>query len=148
VTVHRDDSEQPAGVASRRPPLRGKPAGASGPFSVAISRALGMVVVTVHGGLDADGSERLRHLLWELIDQQGNQPVVLDLRDMAVADGADVAVFVEASHCARQHGGRLVVSGSSSLTAQALARAGLTEALDIEPCDPTTGLQPTAARAG
>ncbi|HKN50763.1 MAG TPA: hypothetical protein VJ010_11110 [Actinomycetota bacterium] len=59
-------------------------------FSVAISRALGMMVVTVHGALSAGSCRQLRYILWDLIDQHGNRNVVVDLRDMTVAAGADL----------------------------------------------------------
>ena len=94
-------------------------------FSVAISRALGMIVVTVHGALSAGSSGQLRHILWDLIDQQGNRNVVLDLRDMTLGDGADLELFVDASHHAQELGGRLTLSGLCDVTsASEQGRAG------------------------
>jgi anti-anti-sigma factor len=89
-------------------------------------------VVTVHGVLD-DKAGELRRILGDLISQHQNQDVVVDLRDMTVADGAHLKLFVDASHHARERGGHLMLSGPCHATAAALARAGLTEALDVEP---------------
>ena len=102
-------------------------------FSVAISRALGMMVVTVHGALSAGSCRQLRYILWDLIDQHGNRNVVVDLRDMTVAAGADLELFVDASHRARDGGGHLTLSGPCPATSEAFARAGLTDAVDLEP---------------
>jgi anti-anti-sigma factor len=98
-----------------------------------MSRALGMVVVTVHGELGAASSGQLRYILWDLIDQQGNRNVVVDLRDMTLGDGADHELFVDAARRAREGGGYLTLSGPCPATAAAFARAGLSEALEVEP---------------
>ena len=78
-------------------------------------------------------SGQLRHILWDLIDQQGKRNLVIDLRDMTVGDGADLELFVEAWHCAWERGGHLKLSGLCGGTSEALARAGLTEALEVDP---------------
>jgi anti-anti-sigma regulatory factor len=75
----------------------------------------------------------LRYILWDLIDQQGNRNVVVDLRDLTVGDGADLEPFVDATRSARQGGGHLVLSRPSDANSEALARAGLIEALDPQP---------------
>ena len=109
------------------------PRSARSDSSVAISRALGMIVVTVHGALGASTSRQLRYILWDLIDQQGNRNVVVDLRDMTLADGAELDLFVDTTHRARAGGGHLRLSGPGPAIAVALARAGLTDAVDLEP---------------
>ena len=118
----------PARPRSRRDAQTDRPG-----FSVAMSRALGMVVVTVHGELGAATSGQLRYILWDLIHQQGNRRVVLDLRDMTVGDGADLELFVEAARRAREGGGYLTLSEPCPAAVAAFARAGLIEALDVEP---------------
>jgi anti-anti-sigma factor len=99
---------------------------------VTTSRALGTIVVTVHGVLD-DRAGELRRILGDLIGEHENRDVVVDLRDMTVADDAHLKLFVDASHHARERGGHLMLSGPCPATSEALARAGLTEALEVEP---------------
>ena len=101
-------------------------------FSVAIIRAVGMIVVTVHGALNVSSSAQLRHILGDLIHQEVHPDVVVDIRDMTVADGADLELFVQTSHCARERGGHMALSGPFDPTFDELARGGLTEALDVE----------------
>ena len=113
------------------PPCRFDPGVGRG-LSVTISRALGTIVVTVHGVLD-DRAGELRRILGDLTGQPENQDVVVDLRDMTVADDAQLTLFVDASNHARERGGHLVLSGPCPATAAALARGALTEALDVEP---------------
>ena len=48
-------------------------------FSMAISRALGTIVVTVHGALDGVRSGELRRILGDLIGRHDNRDVVVDL---------------------------------------------------------------------
>lgn len=129
------EGEQPSTLTARRD------------FSLAISRALGMIVVTVHGGLNACSSGTLRRLLWDLTDQQGSSDVVVDLRDMTVEDGADLELFVDASHRARERGGHLTLSGPCrATTSEAFARAGLADAVDVEPTGSHRPLYRTGGR--
>ena len=129
-----DPVERAAVDAPARPrPCRDTTGSSRPDFSVAISRALGTIVVTVHGALSAGTGRQLRSVLWDLIDQHGNRDIVVDLRGMTVADGADVGLFVDASQWACTGGGHLTLSGPCSATAEAFARAGLTDAVDIEP---------------
>jgi anti-anti-sigma factor len=102
-------------------------------FSVAISRALGTIVVTVHGALDGVRSGELRRILGDLIGRHDNRDVVVDLRDMTVADGAHLKLFVDVSRHAWERGGHLTLSGPCHAASEAFARAGLTEALDVQP---------------
>jgi anti-anti-sigma factor len=115
-------------------------------FSLAVSRALGMIVVTVHGGLNACSSGTLRRLLWDLTDQQGSSDVVVDLRDMTAEDGADLELFVDASHRARERGGHFTLSGPCRATAKAFARAGLANTVDVEPSGSHRPLYRTGGR--
>lgn len=93
-----------------------------------------MVVVTVHGVLNSASSWQLRQILSDLIHQAAHPDVVVDIRDMTVGDGADLELFVDTSHCARERGGHLALSGPSEPTFEEFARSGLTEALDVEAC--------------
>ncbi len=127
------DVGPPVDVPARPRPCRDDTCSSRPDFSVAISRALGMIVVTVHGALSAGSCRPLRSILWDLIDQQGNRNVVVDLRDMTVADGADLELFVDASHRVRAGGGHLTLSGPCPATSEAFARAGLTDGVDLEP---------------
>ena len=122
----------PVDVPVRPRPCRDTISSSRPAFSVAISRALGTIVVTVHGVLD-DRAGELRRTLGDLIGQHQNQDVVVDLRDMTVADGTHLKLFMDASNHAREAGGHLALSGPGHATAAALARAGLTEVLDVEP---------------
>lgn len=98
---------------------------------VSISRALGMVVVTVHGAIDAQMSEQLRHLLADLIDNQGNLDVVIDLRDVDMIDLTGIEVVVEASERMRCKGGRLVLSEARSVESASLGGASVSR--DLRP---------------
>jgi anti-anti-sigma factor len=101
-------------------------------FSVAISRAVGMIVVTVHGALNVASSGQLRHILSDLVHQAAHPDIVVDIRDMTVGDGADLELFVDTSHCARERGGHLALSGPSQATFAEFSRGGLTKSLDVE----------------
>lgn len=67
---------------------------------------------------------------WDLIDEQGNRNLVIDLRDMTVGEGADLELFVDGSDCASERGEHLTLSRPGDGTSEALARAGLTAALE------------------
>ena len=66
-----DPVERAAVDAPARPrPCRDTTGSSRPDFSVAISRALGTIVVTVHGALSAGTCRQLRSVLWDVIDQQ------------------------------------------------------------------------------
>lgn len=94
-------------------------------FSVVISRAMGTVVVFAHGVLDPDSSRVLADTLRDLIDHQGNLAVVVDLRDLAVADPVCLGVLAAAAASAGRRGGELTVADPSKAVAQALTLAGV-----------------------
>jgi anti-anti-sigma factor len=89
----------------------------------AISRALGKVIVTVHGDVDA---RHLRQTLVDLVDGQGNLDLVIDLRDADSLDPDGVAALARAATRVQQHGGVLVVSDPHPDVAQLLESSGLT----------------------
>ena len=98
---------------------------------MAIGRALGTVVVTVHGELDLDGGELLGNLLADLIDGQGNRTVAVDLAGATVAAGVFV-VFVAAAQQARSQGARFLLTGTSADVHDALHTFGLCHLVEIE----------------
>jgi anti-anti-sigma factor len=82
-------------------------------FGLAIGRALGTVVVTLHGELSATTSPQVTEVLRDLIDDQGNLSVVIDARDLTVSGPDGVAAFVVAAQWARRHGGRFALAHAS-----------------------------------
>ncbi|MGH9149464.1 MAG: STAS domain-containing protein [Acidimicrobiales bacterium] len=92
---------------------------------IAISRAMGTVVVTVHGDLDVAGARHLASVLADLIDGQGNLAVVVDLRDAGGPDPAAVGVFAAAAENATRRGGVLSLCDPPDLLYEALQRQGL-----------------------
>ncbi len=65
-------------------------------FSVRFSRALGKVIVHIHGALDGDTAHQLKDRLVDAIDGQGNLQLVLDLRRVTLIDSAGFAGLVDA----------------------------------------------------
>jgi anti-anti-sigma factor len=119
------DQQTPVPTLSTGAPLRPRREALGPVFSVAISRALGMIVVTVHGVLDAATSDELRGILEDLIHQAVHPDVVVDVRDMTVGDGADLQLFVDASHRARERGGRLALSEPSEAVVELSRRRAM-----------------------
>jgi anti-anti-sigma factor len=87
---------------------------------ISVSRALGRVVVTVHGAVDA-----------ELLDQTlalvgADEPhLVIDLRDADSIDRRAVGVLIEASRQSTARGGDLVLSAPPPAVRHALDGHGL-----------------------
>ncbi|MGH9150411.1 MAG: STAS domain-containing protein [Acidimicrobiales bacterium] len=94
-------------------------------FSIAIGRALGAVVVTVHGNLDVAGSRHLDSVLADLIDGQGNLAVVVDLQDASAAGASGPSVLAAAADRAARRGTDLSLSDPPELLHQALELSGL-----------------------
>lgn len=95
------------------------------PFSFAVSRAMGTVVVTCHGAVDDGAATHLGAVLFDLIEAQGNLEVVLDLRDAALVDATDLAPFDTAAGWSLGRGGRLRMCVGSEAALAALSAAGL-----------------------
>jgi len=76
--------------------------------SLSISRALGNVVVTLHGHVDA---QVLSRTLVDLIENQGNLHLIIDLGDAAYLDEETVSILVGSSVRTRRRGGELILSG-------------------------------------
>ncbi|MCA1708090.1 MAG: STAS domain-containing protein [Actinobacteria bacterium] len=101
------------------------------PWRLAIARAFGSVVVTVHGALDSRTSELVRHALADLIEGQGNLFLVMDLRDMVVTDSGELSVFAEARRSLEERNGRFVLGAPSKEAGEALQEAGLGEVIEV-----------------
>lgn len=72
-------------------------------FSFAVSRALSTVVVTIHGEVEKPSVEGLAVILRSVIEDERNQTVVVDLRDVSAVDPLATTLFRNALGWARQH---------------------------------------------
>lgn len=108
-----------------RLPLPGEACPTTAPrrFWFVIGRALGTVVVTLHGELDSTGAKQLQDALKDLIDDQGNLRVAVDLRSLRRIDSSCVAVFEAASQWACHRGGSFWMCGPSPTVSAALDQA-------------------------
>lgn len=95
------------------------------PFELVVSRAVGTVVVTIQGELDAYTAPRLQSQLRDLINNQGNLTVVLDLATMTFIDSTGLAVLVEALKRIRSRGGELTLANPTRATLRVLEVSGL-----------------------
>ena len=102
-------------------------------FSLVFSRALGKVIIHIHGALDASTAKELKDRLVDIIDGQGNRALVLDLRDMTTIDAAGFSVIVDALKRMQKKGGELVLSAPTPPVAQAFEDAGLNKVFVITP---------------
>ena len=73
-------------------------------FSFAVARARSTAVVTLHGELDHTRVDGLADIVRNLIDDQRNQTVVIDLRDVSGIDPSVVPLFQDAISRARRRG--------------------------------------------
>ena len=123
----------PVEPEERRPAPR-VPASARTPgFSFDVARALGTVVVTAQGVLDHAGARALRHVLDDLIENQGNMAVVVDLHGVTDVDPGCLDVFVSAHGWAVIRGAQLSLSGARSRLARALDEAGVSRLVKVTP---------------
>jgi anti-anti-sigma factor len=105
----------------------GRPSGDL-PLHIAISRALGTVVVTLRGSLERDDAETLRAVLKDLIDHQGNLKLVVDLYRLHRLDLAGVRVLRVAAGWARSRGASFRLADPPLRLSLTLRGAGLAEA--------------------
>lgn len=75
-----------------------------------ITRAFGRVVVTPHGALDREAVPLMRHVLTDLIDDQGNLDVVIDARHIVAIDTAVVEVLIDTAQHVGLLGGTLEIA--------------------------------------
>lgn len=102
-------------------------------FSLAFSRALGKVIVHIHGSLDASTAPDLEARLVDIIDNQGNRQVVLDLRRMTAVDAAGLFVLADALKRMDDYGGQLLLSGPTPSVEEQLRAVGLNDTFGITP---------------
>lgn len=102
-------------------------------FSLVFSRALGKVIVHVHGSVDVDTAEELRDRLADVIDGQGNRHLIVDLKGMPSIDAAGCAVLVDAVKRMQRYGGEFVLSGPTIDVTHALDAAGLEKGYVVTP---------------
>ena len=102
-------------------------------FSLVFGRALGKVIVSIHGPVDADTAPELRHRLRDLIDGQGNRHLVLDLSGTTLVDDAGLAVFIDAHKRMQRIAGELVFSGAPTKVLGTLKAAGLDKVFTVTP---------------
>jgi anti-anti-sigma factor len=125
-----DDGGQREGAGDRHRQLNGwrphAPSVVHPDFRLAISRAFGTVIVTIHGLLDRTTSRQLDGVLTDLIEGQGNLDVVADLWDMEAIEGGSLAVLEAAVACARSQGGHLTLTRPTPAVRELLETVGLT----------------------
>ena len=102
-------------------------------FSLVFGRALGKVVVSIHGPVDARTAPELRDRLRDLIEGQGNRNVVLDLGGTTCVDPAGLAVFVDAHKRMQRTAGELVFSAPSPDVIRAFRSADLDKVFTVTP---------------
>ena len=106
-------------------------------LSVIIGRALGTVVVTVHGTLDGHAAQALKALLRDLVDNQGNRSVAIDLRAASGAHPAVVDVLAALTSSARGRRSSLWLHEPPQELYAHMGASAIT-ALDIRPPRPPT----------
>lgn len=102
-------------------------------FSLVFSRALGKVIVHVHGALHANTAPDLKARLVDIIDGQGNRQVVLDLRNMTSVDADGLFVLADALKHMDDSSGELLLSGPTSEVEEHLRAVGLEKTFGITP---------------
>ena len=102
-------------------------------FSLVFSRALGKVVVHVHGAVDANTAPALKARLVDIIDDQGNRQVVLDLRKTTGVDAVGLLVLADALRRMDDYGGELLLSGPRGCVEEQLRAVVLEETFGITP---------------
>ena len=102
-------------------------------FALAFSRALGKVIVHVHGPLDTVTAPELAGGLVDIIDNQGNRQVVLDLRTMTSIDADGLFVLADALKRMDDYGGELLLSGPTRGVEEQLRAGGLEKTFGITP---------------
>lgn len=116
-------------------------------FSLVFGRALGKVIVSIQGPVDAQTAPQLRHRLVDLIDGQGNRHVVLELSATTRVDPAGLSVFVDAHKRMHRIAGELVFSSPPASVARAFRAAGLDKIFTVTPAwaHPANGASTTTS---
>ena len=118
-------------------------------FSLVFGRALGKVIVCIHGSVDAKTAPELRHRLADLIDGQGNRQLVLELSATTHVDPAGLSVFVDAHKRMQRIAGELVFSSPPPKVLDAFRSSGLDKIFTVTPAwaHPANGPSNTSARS-
>lgn len=82
----------------------------AGRESLTVTRALGIVIVTLRGHVDAHLDDLLRHVLADLIEDQGNRDLIVDVEHAQAVSATTVAVISSARDRMRGRGGTLRLS--------------------------------------
>ena len=80
--------------------------------TLVVARALGHVVITVHGPLDGSRTPLLRRLLEDLVRNERRADMDVDLRDVPSIDEDTADMLVIATRWLDEAGGRLSVGAS------------------------------------
>ena len=102
-------------------------------LSLVFSRALGQVIVHLHGVLDDVTAHQLGDRLGDVIEGQGNRQLVLDLGGLTRIDGAGLPVLIDALKRVRRMGGELVLSGPTKDVTRTFEAAGLDKLFIMTP---------------
>lgn len=102
-------------------------------LSLVFSRALGQVIVHLHGVLDDVTAHQLDDQLLQVIDGQGNRQLVLDLGGLSRIEGAGFSVLIDALRRVRRLGGELVLSAATVEVIRAFQAAGLDKLFYMAP---------------
>ena len=94
-------------------------------FRVTVGRALGRVVVTLHGELDTVAAPVLQSSLTDLIEEQGNLDVIIDLAKLEFIDSQGLSVLVAGDRMAKERGGCLTLSAPPSRVYKVFEITGL-----------------------
>jgi anti-sigma B factor antagonist len=100
-------------------------------FSVGIGRALGRVILTLHGDLDTAAAPVLRSALDQVIEQQGNLDVIIDLADLDFIDSRGLGVLVAADRTAKERGGTVTLSAPRPRVQRVFEITGLAQHLTL-----------------
>lgn len=86
-----------------------------------VTRALGIVIVTLRGQVDTRLDDLLRHVLADLIDDQGNRDLLVDVEHVEAISATTSSVISAAGERMRQRGGTLRLSYGVTPAADSLA---------------------------
>ena len=100
-------------------------------FSVSIGRALGRVILTLHGELDTAAAPVLRSVLDDIIEQQGNLDVIIDLAKLEFVDSRGLSELVAADRMAKEQGGTVTLSAPRPRVHRLFELTGLAEHLTL-----------------
>ena len=94
-------------------------------FSFAVGRALSTAVVTLHGEVDHTKVDGLSAIVRGLIDDQRNQTVVIDLRDVSGVDPSAIPLFQDAIARAERRGANFYLHDPPPAVAERFRRGSL-----------------------